>query len=280
MLRRATQLILIPCLGLSVSSCAVMMAGQGHEWGSGQLSDAAAQAHPDSMRKYKVPPPDVGYTVPPSVEVVVENESTYEPGFGPGTETGMSPPAARAARIPQGRRLPVLASIVAGGGTLGGTDYDGFSTVGIALGGYPSQRTRVDVLGTINGVNFKGEGLLGEAFKNAAELSLDLTVRYYLTEDHTLMGFYPEAGIGTGTLFWDYARPVTVIENDAPKTLSDDRLNYFSLFGGAGVSLLQTRYGGVRFYGWHSKSGLENNMLKTTGYLKGLVEVSFRVGSS
>ena len=102
------------------------------------------------------------------------------------------------------------------------------------------------------------------------------------------MGLYPEIGVGTGTLFWDYAKPVTVIENGAPRTLGGDQLNYFSVFGGAGISLLQTRYvhvggnliGGARFYGWHTRSGLENNMLKTTGFVKALVELSFRVGAS
>jgi hypothetical protein len=201
--------------------------------------------------------------------------STIEPGLAPGVA-----PATERAGLGHGSKLPLLASVVAGGGTLGGTDYDGFKTVGIALGGYAGPRVRLDLLGTFNGVDFNGEGLLGQALKNSLELSLDLTARYYLTDDHTFMGLYPEAGMGTGTLFWDYAKPVTVIENDEPKTLTDDRLNYFSLFGGVGVSLMQTRYvhiggnliGGVRFYGWHTASGLENNILRTTGYGKALVE--------
>ena len=81
---------------------------------------------------------------------------------------------------------------------------------------------------------------------------------------------------------------VTITEDGRPKTLRDDRINYFSCFGGAGMSLLQTRYvhvggnvvGGVRFYGWHTDSGLENNLLETTGFMKALLEISFRVGST
>jgi hypothetical protein len=79
--------------------------------------------------------------------------------------------------------------------------------------------------------------------------------------------------------------PTTVTENGAAKTLIEDQINYFSFFGGAGMSLMQTRFlhvggnlsGGVRFYGWHSRSGLKNDMLKTTGYFKALIELSFRI---
>ncbi len=287
MLVRAIRSLLILVLGLSVSGCAVMMAGQGHEAGSGRLSDAATQASPDSVTKFKIPPPDVGHTVPPTVAGSLVSEPTSEPGLTSVTEPGMAPTAAGAGGSPRESKHPSLASLVAGGGTLGGTDYDGFKTVGIALSGYPGPRIRLDLTGTFNGVDFKGEGLLGQALRNSIELSLDLTMRYYLTREHTFMGLYTQGGIGTGTLFWNYAKPVTVMENGAQKTISDDRLNYFSLFGGAGVSLLQTRYvhiggnliGGARFYGWHTSSGLENDILKTTGYLKALLEFSLRVGS-
>jgi hypothetical protein len=59
---RAIRWLLLLTLGISASSCAVMMSEQGHEGGSGQLSDAAAQAHADSTTRFKVPPSDVGYT--------------------------------------------------------------------------------------------------------------------------------------------------------------------------------------------------------------------------
>jgi len=261
-----------------------MMAEQGHEGGSGRLSDAATQARADSTTRFKVPPADVGYTTLPPVTESDASETTIEPGLAP----GVAPADVHVGSGSSTRTLPFLASLVAGGGTLGGADYDGYKTVGIALAGYPGPRVRLDLTGTFNGVEFNGEGLLGQALKNSFELSLDVTLRYYLTSEHTFMGLYPAVGLGTGTLFWDYAKPVTVIEDGEPKTLSDDRLNYFSLFGGVGMSLIQTRYvhiggsllGGARFYGWHTSSGLENNILKTTGYGKALFEVAFRVGSS
>jgi hypothetical protein len=272
---------LLVSLALGSSGCAVLMMGAGHEDGSGSLSDAARQATRDSTDRKRERPPDVGYTVPPTVEVGAE-VSASEPAEGieplTPTETPIPP-------VPAPRTHRLFGGLVLGGGALGGREYDGFSTAGLCFGGYPEPRVRVDGTATINGIAFREQAYLYHAFQNTTELSLDLTVRYYLTPDQTFMGAYPLAGVGTGTLFWDYDKPVTVIEDGVPKHLDSDRINYFSLFGGAGVSLMQFRYvhvggnliGGVRFYGWHTGSGLDNDMLRPTGYLKALIEISFRV---
>ena len=148
---RTIQFVLVFLLGLSVSSCAVMMAGEGHEAGTGLLTDAAIQAHPDSMTKFKLPPPDVGYTVSPPLDEIVVSGPISEPGFTSRRPSNRAPSARRMSRA---GRLPLLASLVAGGGTLGGTSYDGFSTVGLALGGYPEPRLRLDASGSFNGVDF------------------------------------------------------------------------------------------------------------------------------
>jgi hypothetical protein len=278
MLRHAASLVVLSCLAFCASGCAVMMLGEGHEGGSGSLSDVAAQARRDSTTRTKAPPPDVGTTVPPATELGVTAESEPAPGIAPEAETP---------RAPMPKTRPLFVGLVGGGGAFGGQDYDGFTAGGLAFGGYPQPQVRVDGTVTFNDITFKNHGYLGQAFTEAGEMNLDVTVRYYLTRDRTFMGIYPLAGIGTGTLFWDYARPVTVTENGADKTLTEDQLNYFSFFGGAGMSLMQTRWlhlganlsGGVRFYGRHSESGLKNDMLKTTGYFKALIELSFRVAT-
>jgi hypothetical protein len=270
-MKRLLMAVLLAVLALSSSGCALMMASDiGHEGGSASLSDVAARA--DSSVRFKGPKPDVGYTTPPA-----RDDDEPPPPPEPGPPGPPHPPA------PRNHRL--FANLVLGGGALGGREYDGFSTLGLAVGGYPEPRMRVDGTATINSLAFSDEAYLYESLREPVELNLDVSFRYYLTPDRTLMGLYGVAGLGTGTLFWDYARPVTVIEDDAPKTLSDDRLNYFSFFGGAGGSLLQTRYvhvggnlvGGVRFYGWHTASGLRNDMLPATGYMKLLFELGFRV---
>ena len=280
MVRHARAVALLACLAFSASGCAVMMMGEGHESGSGALSDVAVQARTDSTTRTKARPPDVGYTVPPPAEPVMVVVAEPGPGIA-----SVSAPVVPAPRPPTPRTRPLFVGLVGGGGALGGHDYDGFAVGGLSVGGYPQPQLRVDGTATVTDVNFTGEGLLGQAFTHAEDLNLDVTVRYYLTKDKTLMGVYPLAGAGTGTLFWDYGKPVTVIENGAPRTLGDDRINYFSFFGGAGMSLVQTRFlhlggnlsGGVRFYGRHAESGLKNDLLKTTGYFKALIELSFRV---
>jgi hypothetical protein len=202
----------------------------------------------------------------------------------PAPETDIAP-VAEEPRPPAPKTRPLFVGLVGGGGALGGQDYDGFTAGGLCFGGYPQPQVRVDGTVTFNDVLFKSEGYLGQVFTEAGEVNLDIAVRYYLTRDQTFMGIYPLAGLGTGTLFWNYATPVTVIENGAPRTLTDDQINYFLVFGGAGMSLMQTRFlhlggyvsGGVRFYGHHAESGLQNDMLKTTGYFKALIELTFRV---
>jgi len=284
MSRHVVCFALLACLAFCASGCAVMMLGQGHEGGSGSLSDAASQARRDSTMRTKAPPPDVGYTVPPTSGPFAATEPEPAPGIAPELEPDLAP-VPGAPRLPTPKTRPLFVGLVGGGGALGGQDYDGFSAGGVCFGGYPQPQLRVDGTATFNDITLKNQGYLDQAFKETGELSFDVTVRYYLTRDQTFMGIYPLAGLGTGTLFWDYARPVTVIEDGVPKPLGDDQINYFSFFGGAGMSLMQTRYvhlggnlvGGVRFYGRHTDSGLKNDMLKTTGYFKALIELTFRV---
>jgi hypothetical protein len=57
---RAASLVLLSCLAFSASGCAVMMLGEGHEGGSGSLSDVATRARRDSTTRTKSRPPDVG----------------------------------------------------------------------------------------------------------------------------------------------------------------------------------------------------------------------------
>jgi hypothetical protein len=292
MKHHVTLCVLLALLACSSSGCAVMMLGMGHEGGSGSLSDAAGQARPDTTMRFKTPPPppDVGYTVPPTAgpfapaDPAVEPEpiapSGGEPVPGPGP---VEPVPARRPKDWKTHRL--FGGLVLGGGALGGREYDGFGAFGLSVGGYPEPRVRVDATVTGAGLDFKEQAYLYQAFQSPAEISLDVTVRFYLTPDRTFVGVYPLAGIGTGTLFWDYAKPVTVIEDGVPKQLDSDDINYFSFYLGAGTSLVQAGWvhiggnlaGGVRFYGWHTGSGLDNDMLRTTGYVKVLVEVSFRV---
>jgi hypothetical protein len=177
--------------------------------------------------------------------------------------------------------------VVFGGGPLGGKGYDGFGTAGLSLGGYPRPRIRVDGIATFSGVAFLPDSAPGKAFQDAeaAEFGLDLTARYDPPNDEALLRIYPLVGVGAGTMFWDYAKPVTVIEDGAPTTVGYDGVFYFSFYGGAGAALVLTPYltvggsvtGGTRLYDQSMGSGLKNDLLKTTGFGKVLLELNYRV---
>lgn len=222
-----------------------------------------------------------GDPVQPPVRPVVAGETvpTPAPAVSPGAEAAVTPvfPAARRAAR---QARPLYAGLVFGGGSLSGRDYDGFGTLGLSLGGYLRPRVRIDGMVTLDGLEFKQPGAISDAFTEAGEMSLDVTLRYDLTR-----GIYPLAGMGVGTMFWDYTKPVTVIEEGAPRAVGYDGIFYGSIFGGAGMTLLSTRYltlgssltGGVRLYGGSMGSGLKNDLLKATGFTKFLLEVNCRI---
>ncbi len=290
-------------LGGSSSGCAVLMLGSGHEGGSASLSDAIAQS--DSSKKVR--PLDVGYTKPAVVEIEAEEVPSEPPApMAPITEalpdsgeifegafeadsgaTTSVPETSLPAPLPpkrESQQQPLLIGLVGAGGALGGRAYDGYGLLGITVGGFVQPHLRVDGIASISGFEFSDESVLGHHLKDPIELNLDVTVRYYPTAGHTFMGPYALAGAGTGTLFWFYQTPILVEEDGALKKVEDDRLNHFSFYGGAGLSLVQTSHlhmgvnvvGGVRFYGWHTGAGLRNDMLKTTGFVRTAVEVQYR----
>ncbi len=301
---RALSFATLCLLACCCSGCAVLMPLSGHEGGSASLSDAIAQ---DSTRKVR--PLDVGHTTPPVVEVAPV-EAAPEPPPPPepssistpaeldsaaaasgadslasapdaGIAPGVHAPAAPKKEVVQ---QPILIGLVGAGGALGGRIYDGYGFLGISVGGFVGPHLRVDGIASFGGFDFTDESVLGHHLKDPIELNLDVAVRYYPTAGHTFMGLYALAGAGTGTLFWSYATPVLVEEDGELKKVDTDQLNHFSLFGGAGISLVQTRHlhvgtnlvGGVRFYGWHTGSGLRNDMLKTTGFFRVAVEAQIQ----
>lgn len=272
-------ILAVALLGFACQGCAILSLGQGgHEHGSADLS-GAAQAASDSS--YGRPNLNVGHTTPPEESTVESETSEPAPSLAAG-EQGEGDGAVPLTTPRPPRHDYYQAGFLLQGGSLGGQDYDGFSGFGLSFG-TRQDRARVDANITASNVLFKGESLLGRAMKDAGELRLDVMARYYLTPSHTFMGLYPVFGLGTGTLFWTYARPVEVIENGAARMVEDDRINHFSFCTGLGMSLLQTRHlhvggnlvGGVRFYGRHTDAGLKNDLLPTTGYAQLLVDINY-----
>jgi hypothetical protein len=202
---------------------------------------------------------------------------------GESTASGSVPAARRSA--PKPRRL--YAGVVFGGGAWTSEDNDGFGTLGLSLGGYPRPRVRVDGIVTFNGIAFLPDSALGKAFRNAEaeEIGLDLTARYDPPGDEARLRIYPLVGVGAGTMFWKYSKPVTVTQDGAPKAVGYDGIFYFSFFGGGGATLQLTRNlglagsvtGGTRLYDQSLGSGSMNDLLKPTGFLRILLELNCRV---
>ena len=286
-LRHTVCLVLFVCLPSCASACAVMTLGEGYKGDSAPLAEAAIQVRPDSMTNSSALRPGVGDSLPPVRPLVVAGTAPARPpGMAPGAEAGVPPvfPAARRA-VPQPRRL--YAGLVFGGDPLSGRDYDGFGTVGLSLGGYPRPRIRVDGTARFSGVAFLPDSALGKAFQDAeaAEFGLDLTARYDPLQDETLIRVYPLVGVGCGTMFWNYAKPVTVIQEGARTTVGYDGIFYFTYFAGLGMALALTPYltvggsvtGGTRLYDHSMGSGLKNDLLKPTGFGKVLLELNYQV---
>ena len=173
---------------------------------------------------------------------------------------------------------------MAGGGSFGGQEFEGFGFGGIHFGAYVEDRARIDFGLMVLGPNLSATSLAGQGLKDEIELAAELSARWYLTPPHTFLGVYPLAGFRVGTLFWNFRSPVQVIADGTTKTLEDDYLNYYGLFGGLGVSLVQTRHfstglnltGGFRAYDEKTFEGFRNNLFPTTGYTQLEYEITFR----
>lgn len=263
----------------AATGCAVLAPGTGSSGGTATLGDAVAAATADTTTKVRNM--DVGYQTPPDVSASIMI-SEPEP----------STPTAESSSVPAGPPRPRPASygdhplfgLVGGMGFLGGGDYDRTEQFGITGGNFGARNWRWDVLAFGTDVAFDGESRLGRAFKNALDVELDVTGRYYITDPHTFMGAYALAGLGTGTMFWNYAQRIPVVKDGQATTVGDDHINHFDFFTGAGMSILQVRHlhvggnlvGGVRIYGWHTYNGFENDELPTTGFARVLLEFEFR----
>jgi len=271
--RRACRWLLSTLfLGLT-PGCALLTAGAGHEGGTATLTEAAAESDSSSRKHRRL---DVGYTTPPQTGVEVEAGATaseYQSG------SGEAAPAAAKSDVPS-----TVFGAVVGIGTIGGDRYDGFGQFGLTLGAFVEPRFRFDIAGLFSPIQFAGESIAGQSFKNEFELALDISARYYLTAPNTFVGVYPIAGFSFGTLFWDYNHPVTIVEDTGTRQVSSDYINHFSIYGGVGMSLVQIRHmhvgtnltGGARLYSLDSSNGFSNTLFPDAGFVQLRFELSFR----
>lgn len=273
--RRVVPVALVLLSFLLGSGCAVIGEGPAHVGGHATLDQAAAAAHPDSSKKQRRL--DVGDRVVPFEPEPWATGSS----FGESTEGS---PVRVDEPAPSLSRSGGVLSVIAGGGALGGGRYDGFGDFGLELGQFVGSRSRFDLLASVSPTHFASQSIAGQSFKDEVDLNLEISGRWYFTAPQTFLGAYPIAGVRFGTLFWTYDRPVLVVEDGATRTIASDHINHFSVFGGVGVSLMQTRHvhlglqllGGGRFYGWDTSEGFSNTLFPAAGYVLGRFEGGFR----
>lgn len=271
-MRRLALLLLVS--SLAATGCAT---GGGHSYGTARLSDAAAQARPDTAKVRRddaqahPKPLDVGRTHAESEDQ--SDRSSYAESEAP-PEPGRS----------SGERTTEMIGLVGGGGSVGGASYDGFYTLGIDLGAFVSPRVRADIVGSLGGINFAGKSVQGASFNNEVEAAVDISARYYLSPPHTFTSVYPLVGVRFGTLFWSFRQPITVVEDGESRTLESDAVGFGAAYAGVGMSLMRVRHmivgvnftSGVKVYGWSTRAGLSNDLFPTTGYLQATVETLYR----
>jgi hypothetical protein len=267
-----SRLLALLLLAFAASGCAIFGGSPPERYGGGAtLTQAAQEAAKDSTEKHKRL--DVGHEVPPTSGTEVAVEETNQLSESPSETAGNSHD-----------HSGLVLGALAGGGSLGGQEFEGFGFGGLDIGGFASDRWRIDVGLLVLSPNLSSTSLAGQGLKDEVELAADLSVRYYLTPSYTFLGVYPLAGMRFGTLFWDYVTPVDVIADGSPKTIGSDHLEYFAMYGGIGVSLVQARHfstgfnltGGFRAYGDNTFEGFHNTLFPTTGYMQFGVEMVYK----
>jgi len=271
---RAPLLLSLLLLAFAAGGCALVGGSPPERYGGrATLTQAAQEAAKDSSEKHRrldvgdeaPPSPDVGSGGSVEVNRAEYGSSSHATGGGADDKRGFF-------------------GLALGGGSFGGQEYEGFGVGGLDLGGYLTSRWRVDLGLLVLSPNLTATSVAGQGLKGEFELVADLSARYYLTPSHTFMAVYPLGGMRFGTLFWSYRKPVNVIADGGPKTISDDYLNYFGLYGGLGVSLVQTRHfstgfnltSGFRAYDDKTFEGFRNTLFPTTGYTQLGFEVIYR----
>jgi hypothetical protein len=159
--------------------------------------------------------------------------------------------------------------------------YRGFS---MTVHGYPESRLRAG-----GGIYFLWPDVgtspaISPGLLDFSEIGLVANARYYATKDQTFMGLYALGGIRFGLFNWDYATPLSVVNDDGrTEEIDHDNLYVWGLLTGVGASPIQIRHlhvgasviVGLRFYGDTTTEGFENDLFADVGYTQFQIETSY-----
>lgn len=120
--------------------------------------------------------------------------------------------------------------------------------------------------------------------KAAHELAGEISLRRYLTSDHTLVGAYWMLGLQWGLFIFEFAHPLRVEEGGRIRTFDTDVIDYVDFLLGVGISPVQlsrlevgaSACWGLRNHAGESFEGFDNDMFHPAGYWRVQLEVLFR----
>jgi hypothetical protein len=251
------------------------------------LSEAAKEAEKDDNVKMKGEEKKVLQTTPS------EEQEESAPAFvagaaatlaaGEPVDSTLQPAPLGPGAASEGEDRMFL-SLLGGFGTINSEDFDGFGLFGVGIGGYFTERARVDFSVLYLPMQLTEKSGVVNALVDEKEFALDGRIRYRFTPGHTFMGVYGLFGIRVGAMFWDYQNPITVDDGSGPHEVTRDELTTYAGYLGAGVGLVQTQRlvigaeasAGLKFYESYTFEGFNQDLFDDgTGFFYLLISADY-----
>jgi hypothetical protein len=166
-------------------------------------------------------------------------------------------------------------------------NYDTYDALAIGIGGYPRPHVRLDGLATFNEIYFKPGSAPATTYRSESvkDVGVNLVACFYPTPKLDPPGLYPLAGVGVGTVFWDYVTPVPSTGPGAAAMLTHDGVFYSTAFAGVGARVVRSQFvdvnlsavWGMRVFGAHLGSESENDRFRNVAYARVLLELGHRI---
>ncbi len=232
------------------------------------LSDAMREAKKPKREQRVLP---AGHDEPeeePEEQVDLREGTTCADTVAARAGEGTASPSGPSSR-PGRKHYGVIASL----GDHAGHRLSGFGACGILIGEDAGARTRVDLSAACGQVDTRPSDPRAAGIKGVSELGGEVSVRRYLTSDHTLVGAYAMLGLRGGWLFFDFAHPLSVEEGGKIETVKSDIIGFGELLLGLGIAPLQLRHlqigvnacWGFRQYAGDTYEGFANDAFHPAG---------------
>ncbi len=282
-----------PTLWMMAIRCVVLLVLLLLAGGCGGSSGRARPSLSDAMEEAKKPPDEQEPVRPMKKKGEREDVWPVEPHTTIATDeselaAGDTDVAAGAETVTAdsaetGREGRFRAGAFAGGGVLSGDPWDGYSSLGLFVGGR-IDRASVDARGTVLLPRADEASVQSSSTKKEFGLSIEALGIYHFTPRHTFMDVGVAGTVRFGFFDWTYENPITVdYGNGDEETYESDAIGFLTLLGGIhftparsrnlsiGVSLL----GGGQVYTRNTLHGFRNDVFDASGVLELTVDLVY-----